>query len=236
MPPVTKGARNGESMPESTSFGGAFDQLRSEEFSWKAAVGGWRGVIESALPVLVFVIVFLMTSNLWVTAAAASAIALIFFGVRILSRQPVTQALSGLMGVAIGVVWALASGREENYFAVGLVNAALFFTVLVLSLVLKKPLMALGCGVVWQLPSGWMKEAAHRPLYRRCVHLTWLWAALFLVRFIVQLPLWWFAMLEALAAAKLVLGIPLFAIVVWVTWMGLRPFAARYGKESDSAV
>lgn len=219
-------------MAESTSFGGAFDQLRSEEFSWKAAVGGWRGVVESALPVLVFVIVFLMTSNLWMTAAAASAIALVFFIVRILARQPVTQALSGFIGVAIGVVWALASGREENYFAAGLINAAVFFAALVVSLALRKPLVALGCGLVWQLPSGWMKDQDHRPLYRRCVQLTWLWALLFLIRFVVQLPLWWFAMLEALAVAKLILGIPLFAPVVWVTWMGLRPFAARYGKEA----
>lgn len=220
-------------MAETSSFGRAFDQLQSEDFSWKAAVGGWRGIVESALPILVFVIAFFMTSNLWFTAAAASAVALVFFALRILARQPVTQALSGFIGVAIGVVWALASGREENYFAAGLVNAAAFFTALLVSLLLKKPLVALGCGAVWQLPSGWMTESVHRPLYRRCVHLTWLWAMLFLVRIVVQLPLWWFAMLEALAVAKLILGIPLFAPVVWLTWVGLRSFAARYSNKSS---
>lgn len=220
-------------MSDSSAFGGAFNQLRSEDFSWTAAVGGWRGIVESALPVLVFVVAFMVTSDLWVTAAAASAVALVFFLMRLIARQPVTQALSGFIGVAIGVVWALASGREENYFAVGLVNAAVFFTVLVVSLLAKKPLVALGSALVWQLPSGWMSQESYRPLYRRCVQLTWLWALLFVVRFAVQLPLWWFAMLEALAAAKLILGIPLFAPLVWVTWMGLRPFAARYSKEPD---
>lgn len=222
-------------MAETSSFGGAFDQLRSEDFSWKAAVGGWRGVVESALPVLVFVVVFLITSDLWLTAAAASAVALVFFVLRLPARQPVTQALSGFLGVALGVVWALASGREENYFAVGLINAAVFFSAIVLSLLVRKPIVALGCALVWQLPSGWMQEAAHRPLYRRCTQLTWLWALLFLVRFVVQLPLWWFAMLEALAVAKLILGLPLFASIVWVTWMGLRPFATRYSKEPAAA-
>lgn len=221
-------------MSEPTSFGGAFNQLRSEDFSWKSAVGGWRGIVESALPVLVFVAVFTASSNLWLTAAAASAVALVFCIVRVLARQPITQALSGFIGVAIGVAWALATGREENYFVGGLINAAFFFTIILVSLIARKPVIALGCAVAWKLPSGWMTDPAHAPLYRRSVQLTWAWALLFLIRFVVQLPLWWFAMLEALAVAKLILGIPLFAPLVWLTWMGLRPFASRYGKEQPS--
>lgn len=221
-------------MSENSSFGGAFEQLRSEDFSWKTAVGGWRGVIESALPVLVFVVVFTLTSDLWLTAGAAGAVALVFCVVRLWARQPLTQAMSGFIGVAIGVVWALATGREENYFAVGLINAAFFFTLIVLSLLLRKPLIALGCGLAWQLPAGWMSDPSYRSLYRRSVQLTWAWAMLFALRFLVQLPLWWFAMLEALAVAKLILGIPLFAPLVWLTWMGLRPFSARFSDETHA--
>ena len=219
-------------MSESPSFGGAFEQLRSEDFSWKTAVGGWRGIVESAVPVLVFVAVFTATSNLWMTAGAASLVALVFCIARLVARQPITQALSGFIGVAIGVVWALATGREENYFAGGLINAAVFFAVIVISLTLKKPLVGLGCGFAWKLPSGWMADPSYQPLYRRSAHLTWAWALLFAIRFLVQLPLWWFAMLEALAIAKLFLGIPLFAPLVWLTWVGLRPFAALYAQES----
>ena len=44
---------------------------------------------------------------------------------RLVQRTPVTQAVGGLLGVLVGVVWAWQSGRAEDYFAMGLwTNAA----------------------------------------------------------------------------------------------------------------
>ena len=84
------------------------DQATSEEFSWSQAFGGTRGVIEATAPGLLFALV--------PTLIAASAVALLACVIRLVHRQGMQQALSGLFGVAIGVIFAAATGRGENYF------------------------------------------------------------------------------------------------------------------------
>ena len=76
------------------------NQATSQEFSWSQALGGTRGVIETSAPGLVFVIVYVATHALVPTLVAASAVALIACIIRLIQRQSVAQALSGLLGVA----------------------------------------------------------------------------------------------------------------------------------------
>ena len=111
------------------------DQATSEEFSWSRALGGTRGVIEATAPGLLFVIVFVATRALVPTLIAASAVAVIACVIRLVQRQGMQQALSGLFGVAIGVIFAAATGRGENYFVWGIatnVAMALAFALSVL--------------------------------------------------------------------------------------------------------
>ena len=67
-----------------------------DDFSWSEAVGGARGLVESILPGLVFVVVFVLTRDLVLTSALAAGAALIALGLRLLARQPLTQAISGV--------------------------------------------------------------------------------------------------------------------------------------------
>ena len=197
-----------------------------EDFSWSDAVGGWRGAAESVLPGLVFVVLFVATRDLRVCLVASAGVAVAFCAVRLIQRQGLTQALSGLVGVAIGVAWAGLSGRGENYFAWGLVTAAFFSAALLATIAARRPAVALVLGIVWELPSGWRRDPGLAPLRRRCLGLTWVWAAMFLIRLGVQWPLWQAGAVAALGVAKLLLGLPLFAVVCWATWVGLRPFSA----------
>jgi hypothetical protein len=61
---------------------------------------------------------------------------------------------------------------------------------------------------------------------------TWLWAGLFGVRLLVQVPLYVSASIGALAGAKLIMGVPLYAAWLWVTWLLYR---AVYGSRAASA-
>lgn len=49
---------------------------------------------------------------------------------------------------------------------------------------------------------------------------TWLWIAMFLARLGVQAPLYFAGddAVGALGTARLVMGVPLFALVLWLTW------------------
>jgi hypothetical protein len=198
-------------------------------------VGGWRGAVESVLPGAVFVVLFVLTRDLRVCLAASAGAAVVFCLARLAQRQGMTQAASGLAGVAIGVVWAALSGRGENYFAWGLVTASAFAAGLLATVVARRPAVALAVGFAWRLPASWRTDGALAPLRRRCLALTWVWTGMFLIRLGVQWPLWHAGAVAQLGVAKLVLGLPLFAVVCWLTWAGLRPFAslAHAGDQTD---
>ena len=211
----------------------ALSHLDDETFSWSQVVGGWRGACEALLPGLLFVNVYLVTHDLLRPLIAAGGAALILCVLRLIQRQPLTQALSGLLGVGISVAWALWSGRSENYCAWGIIPAAAWCAALMLTVLAGRPALAWALGWVQQFPAGWMRDEAYAPLVRRCRTVTLLWAAMFAVRFLVQLPLWWGGYVVALGVAKLALGLPLFLPVCWLTWVGLRPFVMRSSTPSE---
>jgi len=196
-----------------------------DNFSWSDAVGGWRGAVESVAPGLVFVVLFVAAGDLRTCLIASAGLAAVFCAMRLVQRQGLTQALSGLVGVGIGVLWAGLSGRGENYFAGGLVTASLVAVVLLVTIAVRRPAVGELVALVWELPGEWRRAPGLAPLRRRCLVLTWVWTGLFLVRLGVQWPLWQAGAVAQLGVAKLVLGLPLFAVVCWLTWVGLRPFA-----------
>jgi hypothetical protein len=195
--------------------------LAGEEFSFAGAVGGVRGLVESTLPGLVFVVVFVATRRLVPSLIAAAALALVAVVVRLAQRTPVTQAFSGLLGVAIGVVWAWRTGEAGNYFAWGLwVNAAWCLGALV-SILVGWPAVGVIVSFVRGQDQSWRTDHGADALRRRYVQATWLWVALFGLRLAVQVPIYlqgeesvgW------LGTAKLVMGLPLFALGLWLTWL-----------------
>ena len=210
------------------------DQATSEDFSWSDALGGTRGVIEATAPGLVFVIVFVATRALVPTLVAASCVALLACVLRLVQRQGLQQALSGLFGVAIGVIFAAATGRGENYFAWGIATNVAMALAFALSVLLRRGLVAQCYGPLTGLAKGWQSDPARADLARRCNLLTWMWAGIFAARVAVQAPLWLGGQVAALGIAKLALGLPLFALGAWATWWGLRGYSSSSEDASDS--
>ncbi|MCL2091016.1 MAG: DUF3159 domain-containing protein [Micrococcales bacterium] len=217
--------------------------LTQEEFSFVAAVGGVRGLVESVAPGLLFVVVYLVSGQRLVPAVVASAgAAALAVVARLVQRTPVTQALSGVLGVGIGVVWALMSGRAENYFAWGLwVNLGYMVGTLVTILV-RWPLVGVLLGLFdphgplaggpWSTVGRFRHD---RSLRRRATAATWIWVAVFAARLAVQVPLYFSAEVAWLGTAKLVMGVPLFALALWFSWVLVRPAhaAARPPARPD---
>ena len=200
-------------------------QATGDSFSWSQALGGPRGVVESVAPGLVFVVVYALTRSLVWTLAAALGVALVACAARLLARQPLTQAASGVLGVGIGVLVASLSGRAEDYFVWGIATNAASALALAVSLVVRQPLVGLAVGLLYGVTARW-REPRMRPLARRCAALTWLWFGVFALRVAAQAPLWALGLVAPLGIVKIVLGLPLFAVAGWATWMGLRPHAA----------
>ncbi|WP_242511532.1 DUF3159 domain-containing protein [Pengzhenrongella frigida] len=199
--------------------------LTATDFSLAEATGGVRGLVESIAPGLVFVIVYLVARELTPALVAASAVTVLAVIVRLAQRTPVTQALSGAIGVAIGVFWAARSGQAEDYFVVGLWTNAGYLALCLVSVVAGWPLVGLIVGLLRGEGTTWRQDRALRSRYALA---TWCWVALFGVRLAVQLPLYLGAEVGWLGTARLAMGVPLWALTLWVTWLLVRtPAAAR---------
>jgi hypothetical protein len=223
---------------EPTPRGRGLRSVTADSFSFADAVGGVRGVVEAVLPGLVFVVVFTATSNLAWSLGAAVAAALVAVGLRLAQRTPVTQALGGLLGIAVGVIWAWRSGEAQNFFAIGLWTNGAYLVVVLASILARWPAVGF---VVEALRTGFTAERAREQtadganpfagltawrrdpaLLRRYTLATWLWVGLFAVRLAVQVPLYFESSVGWLGIARIALGVPLWGLVLWLTWAVVR--------------
>ncbi|EEH63442.1 hypothetical protein HMPREF0044_1366 [Gleimia coleocanis DSM 15436] len=205
-------------------------QLDSDNFDILETVGGWRGMLESTLPGLVFVVLYALTHQLKYPLGGALALTAVFMGLRMLEKKSLTYAFSGAIGVAIGVAWAWFSGRGENFFAFGLITGTAYGSVITIANLIGFPVAAMALCLFWNLPWKWWKNTAYiaehnaNKLLRAARIVSWIWAGLFILRVGIQLPFWLAGNVTVLGILKLILGIPPFVLCVWLSWVLLRPF------------
>ncbi|MGY1637220.1 DUF3159 domain-containing protein [Geodermatophilus sp. SYSU D00742] len=103
-------------------------------------LGGWRGMVDASLPTIAF-IVGNSLGELRAGIGAAIAAAVLVFALRLVRRESVQQAVSGLFGVAIAVGIAAASGQARDFFVPGLIRNVALGVVLVGSIAVRWPLV-----------------------------------------------------------------------------------------------
>jgi hypothetical protein len=183
-----------------------------------AALGGARGLVESLLPGIGFLVVYTLTRDLLWSLSAPATLAIGFILVRIVTRSPVVTAVAGLIGILASAAVALLSGRAEDNFLLGFIVNGIWIVGILISLVIRKPLVGVMAGILVG-DSDWRGDVATR---RVATAATWLWLGVFSTRLAVQVPLYFAGSVQALAVAKLVLGIPLYAAALWLTWLLMR--------------
>ncbi|UQN30921.1 DUF3159 domain-containing protein [Brachybacterium kimchii] len=206
--------------------------LAGEEFSVGDALGGPRGIVESVLPTALFVVLFVITRSIPIAGGAAVAVVLVALVVRLVQRQNPSQVLGGLIGVTVGAIWALRSGQGTDFYVPGLITNAVAAAVLVVSILARYPLVGVVVGLLDPRVAAWRGKPLARRAYTQA---TWLFVGLYVLKLAVQLPLYLSGQVAALGVAKLVMGLPLFALVVWLVWMLHRSVRARLEAEAESA-
>ncbi len=189
-----------------------------------AAIGGVRGLIESILPGLGFLVVYSITRSLLPSVLIPLGLSVLFVLVRLGSRSAPSQAFIGVLGIAISAVFAIVTGKPEDNFLPGIIINVVSGTVLLMSLIARWPLIGIIAGFLTNEGTAWRRDKAK---FRVLVVATWLWVGLFALRLVVEVPLYLASEAEGLAAAKLILGVPLYAGVLWVTWLLVRAVYAR---------
>lgn len=194
-------------------------------------LGGWRGIIESFAPGLVFITTYAITQNLLVSAIAPTAAGLIALTVRLLQRIRLTPALIGLLGILISSATTLLTGNPDDYFLPGLITNIAWLVALVVSVVIRWPLI----GFVLGLASGSLTSWRDNQRMRGAAYLaTYVWLAMFVLRLGVQVPLYIADQVTMLGVARVTMGVPLFALVLVFTWMIIRAFVPKDRTEAES--
>jgi hypothetical protein len=184
------------------------------------AVGGPLGIAETSLPAVAFVVAYTASgSNTNTAAIVAVGLALVLTVARLVKRESPQHALSGLIGVGFAAFIATRSGKAENFFLPGLLANAAYASAFLISIAVRRPLVGIIVTKLDGEDDGW-REDPHR--MRAFVLASWLWAGIFLLRLVVQLPLYLAGAVVALGVVKTAMGLPIFGVGLWISWLIVR--------------
>ena len=142
------------------------------------AFGGVRGLFDSSLPATVFVIVRLFASlNAAIIAAIAAGLVVVVL--RKVRGESLQQAGSGFFGLLLAVLIARSTGTGKGFFLPGILLTAGSGVAFVVSLLVRRPAVALALAAFDPRYAPWRELPALR---RACVLSTAVWAASFFVR------------------------------------------------------
>ncbi|RKS77634.1 uncharacterized protein DUF3159 [Motilibacter peucedani] len=185
-----------------------------------AAIGGPRGIVESSVPGALFVLVYAVRHSLAAALVVSVASALVLVAVRLARRETVQHAVSGLLGIGIGALIAWVTGSARNFYFPSLVRNPALAVAYAVSVAVRWPVVGIFAGaVLGESPAEWRADPARMRAYVRA---TWLWVAMFALRFAIQLPLYLSDRVDALGAVNVVLGLPLYGLVLLATWAIVR--------------
>lgn len=213
-------------------------------------LGGWRGLIESGIPVGAFVLVNVVLG--WITTklattppmvrlaigdqiiaestdlrlglklaiGAAVIVALVIAGLRLARKQTVRFAVNGLFGIALGAYLAWNSGQERDFYLPGILITVGYVVLLLGSIFVGHPLV----GWIWTVVANGGKGdwRADEKLKRTFTWLTGLWAIVFALKIAIQLPLYLNDYATALGISRIALSYPPYALLLAVTIWAVR--------------
>jgi hypothetical protein len=213
---VTDGRRGDPSQP---------DRPVVDEPSLMDALGGRKGLLDSALPALTFVLTYLLTGqDLGPALGAALGVGGVVALLRLRRRDPLRNVLAGFVGVAVSVAVARTTGEPVDYFVPSLLANAGAAVAWAVSIWVRRPLLGVVVGAVTRTRT-WRTDPVLLRAYQRA---SWIWTASFVLRLAVMTPLWLADALVALGVAKVLLGWPMVLVVIWLSWQVLQPaYAAR---------
>jgi hypothetical protein len=227
------------STPADTAATGTSSADKAVPTIWQQ-MGGPTGMLDSGLPVVVFIVANVIGGLGWGIGAAVAA-AVVIAVLRIARKRPVTQAVAGLFGVGIAAFIAYKTDSAKGYFLLGIWSYLLYGGALLLSILVRWPLI----GIIWEGINGkgtaWRSD---KKLVRRYDWATLVWVLVFAARYLVQNYLYDTDQVGWLAAVRLLMGYPVWilaiALSVWIV-VGGHPVeiirdgmaARKKAKEQD---
>jgi hypothetical protein len=178
---------------------------------------GRNSFLDAILPPIIFLVVNGLVgfqAAMWSSLALSVVIA----ALRISHKQSLLYALAGVGSVAfaIGIAWFL--GKSEGFFLPGLVSGSTTLLLTIVSLLIRRPMMAWTSFIARRWPLDWYWHPQVRPAYSE---VTFAWAIFFAARLLLQFSLYQNKDVNSLAMTNLVTG--------WPATILLLAFSYLYG-------
>jgi hypothetical protein len=211
----------------------AGNELRAEGLILERAIGGWRGMVDSGLPTVVFITVYIVAGRDLAPALIAAVVTGSVLAIyRLIRRQRLQQVLTGFLGLAVAAGFSAWTGQAENFFLPGLITNVVYGSAFIVSILVGWPLLGVAMGYLTGDGTRWRSD---KQLVRTYAAASWVWVGVFFGRLIVQVPLYLAAAVEVLGVARIVMGWPLFLGAAYVTYRVLAPVYRERRESNESA-
>jgi len=184
-----------------------------------AAFGGKKGLIDSGIPSVIFLVVLNVTDRLNTALFASIAISAILTIIRLARRDTIQHALSGFIDVLICAWFANRTGNASDVYLPKLLTNLGYGTVYLIANLAGWPVMGLVLGPILGENLLWRNHPERKRAY---IMASWLWVAMFFTRIAVQYPIYRSGNVNLLGTVNLAMGYPLFIATAYGSWMILK--------------
>lgn len=198
-------------------------------------LGGVRGMVESSIPVVIFVLVNVIWSlTPAVIASVTGAVGIAVY--RLSRKEPIRHALNGLFGIAIGALIAYRTGEPQDFYLPGIVLSLAYGLAMIASVIWRRPLVGWLWSLVVDLGSTRWRE--NEGLRRTFGWLTLVWAATYLVKVAINCAVYFSGSLTSdekssiLGIMRIVLGFPPYALLLALTIWSVRRYLRAQEDEA----
>ncbi|MFC0032552.1 DUF3159 domain-containing protein [Micromonospora chaiyaphumensis] len=181
-------------------------------------LGGRRGAVDATVPPVAFAVGWL-AAGLWGGVVAAVLAGAAVAGWRWRRGDRPRSVLIGLLAVCVAALVALRTGRATDFFLLQLVSNAASALAWIVSIVVRWPLLGVVVGAALGQRGRWRRDPALLRAYGRG---SWVWAATYVLRVAVFVPLWLGGQVVGLVVARVALTWPLVAAALAVSWVVIR--------------
>lgn len=184
-----------------------------------AAFGGKKGLIDSGIPSVIFLVVFNVTDELQSALIASVAVSALLTIIRLAMRETIQHAVSGLIGSLICAWFANRTGNASDLYLPKLLTNLGYGSVYLIANLAGWPILGLLLGPILGENLQWRKDPARARAYKRA---SWLWVGMFFIRIVVQYPIYRSGNVNLLGTVNLAMGYPLFLATAYGSWMILK--------------
>ena len=183
------------------------------------ALGGKKGLIDSGVPAVVFLVVFNVTKEVNTAIWAALSLSMTLAIIRLVMKDTIQHSVSGVIGVLICAYFANRSGNAADFYLPKLLINLGYGTAYLIANLVGWPILGLVLGPLLGENLTWRNNPARKKMY---IKASWIWVAMFFTRFAVQFPIYLSKDVNLLGTVNLAMGYPLFFITAYATWLVIK--------------